>query len=242
MRIMTYNVHSCVGMDAQLSTDRVAEVIAEAGVDVVCLQEVDVGRKRTRSVDQATSLAVALGMNCHFHPAMRISGEQYGDAILSKHPLKLVRAGTLPMVRSLVPLEPRGVLWVSVSAEGKSWQIMNTHLGLGRAERRAQAHALASLEWVGAALAEAPLVLCGDFNSRPASQVHAILGAQLRDAQKEFGGIPPKTFSTRMRFVTLDYIFLSPGIRVHRLETIDNPRTRIASDHFPLVAELSWQA
>ena len=43
-RLLTYNVHGCVGMDGQLSPERVARVIAQSGADVVCLQEVDVQR------------------------------------------------------------------------------------------------------------------------------------------------------------------------------------------------------
>ena len=44
LRVMTYNVHSCVGIDGRLSPRRVARVIARYQPDVVALQEVDVGR------------------------------------------------------------------------------------------------------------------------------------------------------------------------------------------------------
>ena len=47
LRVMTYNVHSCVGMDGKLDAERIARVIARARPDVVALQELDVGRART---------------------------------------------------------------------------------------------------------------------------------------------------------------------------------------------------
>jgi endonuclease/exonuclease/phosphatase family metal-dependent hydrolase len=83
-RIMTYNVHRCIGTDGKLSPQRNAEVIAACDPDVVALQELDVGRLRTGNIDQAAFMAKALGMQPHFHPALRELGEQCGDAILTK--------------------------------------------------------------------------------------------------------------------------------------------------------------
>ncbi|HYG26664.1 MAG TPA: endonuclease/exonuclease/phosphatase family protein, partial [Caulobacteraceae bacterium] len=62
LRLMTYNVHRCVGTDRDLDVERVAEVIADCQPDIVALQELDVGRARTRGVDQAHRLAELLGM------------------------------------------------------------------------------------------------------------------------------------------------------------------------------------
>mgnify|MGYP002683078286 CR=1 FL=1 len=46
-----------------------AEVIAAHAPDIVALQEVDVGRRRSGGVDQAGEIARELGMQIHFHPA-----------------------------------------------------------------------------------------------------------------------------------------------------------------------------
>ena len=109
LRLMTYNVHGCVGRDGRLSPQRVAEVIAGAGPDVVALQELDVGRRRSGSRNQAREVADALGMAFHFHPALRVEEENYGDAILSRLPMRLVRAGALP-AGPRGGAEPRGAL------------------------------------------------------------------------------------------------------------------------------------
>lgn len=236
---MTYNVHSCIGTDAQLSPERIAEVIGKDEPDVVCLQELDSGRLRTRRQNQAQMIASRLGMEFHFFAAIRLAEEHYGDAILSRHPLRLERAALLPWPNSPLAFEPRGALWVSVTCDGIEWQIINTHFGLGRAERRLQAATLASPEWIGAATLKPPLIVCGDFNSRPSSKVHRILAEQVTDAQLLAGGARQRTFSTRLPVLCLDYVFVTPGVRVRELRTTRTPLARMASDHFPLVADVA---
>ena len=80
LRVATYNVHGCVGMDGQRSEGRIAEVIASMSADIVGLQELDLGRPRSAHADQAALIATQLGWKYHFHPAMRTGGEQYGIA------------------------------------------------------------------------------------------------------------------------------------------------------------------
>ncbi|HSG05092.1 MAG TPA: endonuclease/exonuclease/phosphatase family protein, partial [Nitrospiria bacterium] len=92
IRIMTYNVHSCIGMDRRVAPDRIARVIAEFDPDVVALQELDVGRHRTQKTDQAHILAEQLQMAHHFHPAIHVEEEKYGDAVLSRLPMRLIKA------------------------------------------------------------------------------------------------------------------------------------------------------
>ena len=95
LRVMTYNVHSCIGMDGKLDAERIARVIARARPDVVALQELDVGRSRTAGMDQAQLIARYLEMAFHFHPALHLEEERYGDAILTHLPHRLVKAGPL---------------------------------------------------------------------------------------------------------------------------------------------------
>ncbi len=136
-RILTYNVHRCLGMDGRLDVGRVAEVIARQAPDIVALQEVDVGRARTGGVDQAHKLAERLRMAFRFNAALRIEEELYGDAILTALPERLVQAGPLPGHPRIRRLEPRGALWISVELpDGRELQVINTHLGLVPREQR----------------------------------------------------------------------------------------------------------
>src|SRR3954468_8937101 len=142
LRIMTYNVHRCLGVDRALSPERIAQVIASCHPDIVALQELDVGRLRSGKVDQAETIARDLGMDVHFFPALRVMEELYGDAILSRWPARLVKAGSLPGHPRLRGMEPRRGLWSKVTIGDCELQIINTHLGLLGAERAAQVETL----------------------------------------------------------------------------------------------------
>src|SRR3954465_5385463 len=118
-RVLTYNVHRCIGSDGRLSPERIADVIASAAPDIVALQELDVGRARTGGIDQAAKIAEALGMNLHFHAAVQVMEEKFGDAILTAKPCRLVKTGHL-RGKSFIPnRDPRGALWAEVDVDGR---------------------------------------------------------------------------------------------------------------------------
>lgn len=232
LRIMTYNVHSCIGTDRRHDPGRIAEVIAACAPDVVALQELDVGRLRTGHTDQAAIIAQHLRMNGHFHPALELEEEKYGDAILSTFPTRLIKAGGLPSIG-----EPRGAIWVEIDCGGRSVQIVNTHLGLRRRERMAQAAVLLGPEWLGSeACHHGPTIFAGDLNAVPSSAVFAALGKHMSVAREVDGRLKP-TFPSRFPMLRLDYIF-TKGVRLVSAERIDMPLTRKASDHLPLMATL----
>lgn len=235
-RIMSYNVHSCVGMDGRLMPERIARVIAQYDPDIVALQELDVFRARTGMVDQAETIATLLRMTHHFHPALRLEEERYGDAILSRFPLQLVQAAGLPSVPGR---EPRGALWVRVEVGGVILQMLNTHLGLSHRERLMQVDALLGPEWLGDEDCVPPAVLCGDFNALPRSQVWKKLTARMRDAQLELDRHRPRaTWFGRMPLGRIDHVFISPGLEVVSIEVPRNRLAQVASDHLPVIVEL----
>jgi endonuclease/exonuclease/phosphatase family metal-dependent hydrolase len=244
LRLMTYNVHRCVGVDRRLDVERVAEVIADLKPDVVALQELDVGRKRTGGVDQAHKLAELLGMRSHFHAALSVENERYGDAILTALPERLVKAGPLPGYHRLKGLEPRGALWVELDlGEGRKLQVINTHLGLVPREQQIQAAALIGEKWLASEDFTPPAVLLGDFNATPFSATYRLLNSVLRDAQVDSGqnegGRPPTaTFPSGFPLLRIDHVFLAGEIKVVSVESPYDARARVASDHLPLVVEL----
>ena len=239
LRVMTYNVHSCKGMDGKRDAERIARLIARAKPDVVALQELDAGRARSHGMDQAQLIAGHLVMDFHFHAAICVEEERYGDAILTHLPQRLVKAGPLPGLAGKPHLESRGALWVAVDLHGKEVQIINTHLGLSRRERMAQVEALLGSDWLGHEQCREPVILCGDFNARPSSPVCRRLCHGLRDVQTQAQDHRPKsTFSGRFPTLRIDHIFISPGVEVTSIEVPGSELARVASDHLPLVAEL----
>ncbi|MHB1399574.1 MAG: endonuclease/exonuclease/phosphatase family protein [Trichloromonadaceae bacterium] len=241
LRVMTYNVHSCIGMDGKLDVERIARVIARARPDVVALQELDVGRSRTAGMDQAHLIAHYLEMEFHFHPALHLEEERYGDAILTHLPQRLVKAGPLPGLANKPFLEPRGALWVAIELHGREVQIINTHLGLHPRERMAQVAALLGSDWLAHDQCRDPVILCGDFNALPLSSVCRRLAGRLKDVQIEAQRHRPKgTYSGRFPTMRIDHIFTSPGLEVTGIEVPGSELARSASDHLPLIAEIRF--
>ncbi|MEJ0065004.1 MAG: endonuclease/exonuclease/phosphatase family protein [Caulobacteraceae bacterium] len=237
-RILTYNVHRCVGTDRRLDVARVAEVIAAQSPDIVALQELDVGRARTGGVDQAHRLAQRLGMAFHFNAAFKVEEELYGDAILTTLPERLVKAGPLPTHPRISRLEPRGALWVAVTVGGAEVHVINTHLGLVPREQRDQAEALAGADWLGAAMG--PLILVGDMNATPRTVVYRTFAARLTESRRaaRFPARAP-TFPSTFPVLAIDHVFVSAGVAVEGVRTPLDPLSRLASDHLPLVVDFS---
>ncbi len=239
LRIMTYNVHRCVGLDGKLAVERIARVIARTNPDIVALQELDVGRARTESLDQAELIARFLDMDFHFHPAMHVAEEKFGDAILTRLPQRLVKTGQLPGLSGKFRLEPRGALWLAIDWHGTEIQIINTHLGLHPRDRLLQGQELVGDNWVGNEQCQEPVILCGDFNALPSSPVYRMFCEQLHDVQVEMRRHHPKPgFPSRFPAGRIDHIFISPGIEVTGIEIPRSELALVASDHLPLVAEI----
>ena len=236
-RVLTYNVRRCLGTDGRVEPTRIAEVIASCDPHIVALQELDVGRARTGGVDQADAVAKALGMELHFHPALRVFDELYGDAVMTTRPSRLVKADALPAPGPIARLEPRGALWISAQVGGRHCEIVNTHLGLRGHERLVQVEALLGPDWIGSATPSAPLMLVGDLNAVPSSRAYRRIARRLRDAHALAGGRPRPTFPSRLPFLRLDHVFVNGCIDVLRADTIRTPLSRVASDHLPLLVE-----
>lgn len=241
LRVMTYNVHSCIGNDRVLSPTRIAEVIAQYNPDVVALQELDAGRARTGRVDQAHLIAQRLEYVFHFFPGMEIEEEQFGDAILSRYHMRLRHAAGLPRFQYRSKRTHRGALWVSIDLNGHTIQVINTHMGLGRKERRAQAERLLCPEWLAHPDCQSPVIFCGDLNSLPRSPVHHAFKNVLHDTQPFQHGHRSRsrnTYPSPYPMWRIDYIFVSPGIAVNNVIVPRTKLTRLASDHLPVIADL----
>lgn len=242
-RLLTYNVHRCVGMDRKLDVARIAGVVAELEPDIVCLQELDVGRARTGGVDQAHAIARLLNMSFQFHPAMQVEKELYGDAILTRLPERLVRAGPLPTLPGVRGLEPRGALWSVIEVGGVPVNVFNTHLGLVPREQRLQAAALVGRDWVGSAALSGPVILAGDFNATSITRPYQTITRRLDDAQRRLPlKTSWKTFPSGFPAIRIDHCFVSREVTVTHVRAGSSPLARMASDHLPLLVEFEVSA
>ena len=238
LRIASYNVHGCLGMDGKLSPARIARVIARYNPDAIVLQELDAGCKRSDEVHQAEAIAKILQMNFHFHPSYCFNGH-YGNAILSRHPMRLIKVGSLPQLYQQQHYEPRGALWVELKLQGSSVHLINTHLSLWPQERLIQIESLLGPDWLGNILCKNPVILAGDFNSSPTSRVYKRITSKLYDTQLLLESHQPYgTWLRSYSFTRIDHVFVSSDMRVNRVMVPNTELDRMASDHFPLFVDL----
>lgn len=239
LRVMSYNVHGCVGMDGKLSPERIARVIARHDPDVIALQELDAGCLRSRGIDQAGRIAEILDMDFHFHPVRMVEDEMFGNAVLSRHPLEILRAGGLPRFAEHRLFEPRGVLWTAVRVKSERVHFMTTHLSLWAFERKLQGLALCGPAWLEDPMCEGHIILCGDFNASPGSSVYQGLRRRLEDAQlKVEKHVPLRTWFSPFPLGRIDHIFLSASLGVRRVDVPASSLERMASDHLPILADI----
>jgi endonuclease/exonuclease/phosphatase family metal-dependent hydrolase len=243
LRILTYNVHSCLCMDGKLSPHRIARVIAQYQPDIVALQELDAGKSRTEFIDQAHAISQYLEMEFHFYPAIHVEEERYGNAILTHLPLKLIKAGNLPLIANKPLFEPRGAIWVSVEVNGVDVEIINTHFGFRSMEHLIQVNALLGRDWLGSANFQQPVILCGDFNFFANSAAYKCIVKHLYDVQLKLPGHRPlNTFSGRFPSARIDHIFANALVDVLNVQVPRTHLTRCASDHLPLIADLQLRS
>jgi endonuclease/exonuclease/phosphatase family metal-dependent hydrolase len=243
-RLVTYNVHGCRGMDGRFSVERITRVLARTRPDVVCLQELDQSRRRSGGFDQAHEIANRLAKSYRFHAVSELDDGRFGNAVLCSHPMRLVEAGPLPALDTMLSLEPRGVLWVEVDAHGARFQVLNTHLSILERERRLQVEEL--LTWVERARRHGPVVLAGDLNATGDSWVARRLSTGLHDlVEREAGSrdaSPPRTWSSRVPLRRIDHVFASDDVRAARVEVPRSRLARVASDHLPVIVEMDLPA
>src|SRR4051812_24721075 len=114
LRIVTYNVHRCRGIDNRERPSRIVEVLREIDADVIALQEVLSIPGGTREKDQARYIAEELGANHVAGENRTLKGGSYGNVVLSRHPLRLVRNHDI----SVRARERRGCLHTDVDVDG----------------------------------------------------------------------------------------------------------------------------
>jgi endonuclease/exonuclease/phosphatase family metal-dependent hydrolase len=242
LRIMTYNVHGCRGMDGKFAPQRIARVIAAEEPDVVCLQELDQERARSGGVNQAQVIADRLQADYHFHAAAELDDGRFGNAVISRHPLRFLAAQPLPSApraKSVLNLEDRGALSVALSVDEVEIRIVNTHLSILAAERRLQIEGLLGSGLLGEEEGDGPLLLAGDFNASPRSWTVRRLESRLRSVVPEDTNERAlRTWSGRTPLRRIDHILVSDHFDARNVYVPRTRLSRVASDHLPLVVDL----
>jgi endonuclease/exonuclease/phosphatase family metal-dependent hydrolase len=226
---MTFNIHS--GLDG---LDRVVEVIRTASPDIVALQEVDVGSRRSGGLNQVSVLAERTGLthSAHFRTTS-LHGGDYGVALLSRFPLERVEQHALPVDPGM---EARTVAHAVLKVHGQEVSVYVTHLtkrpfnGANRVRQSATILKLMAQD-------PRPKLLMGDMNDSPDSRPMRLFKRELMDVFALRGEGADKTYPM---------LSLLPDQRIDYVLACDHfmpKRSRVlrtdASDHFPVVADLT---
>ncbi len=215
VKVMTYNVRHCAGMDRKVNYDRTAAVINRQQPDIVLLQELDSMTRRSHQCYQLGELACCT----HYHPifgaAIDFDGGKYGVGVLTREQ---------PLSTKRIPLpgeEPRVLLVVELS----DYVVACTHLDLEDTCRLASVPLIVeeAQRW------QKPFILAGDWNDLPESK-------PLRELKKHFNILSDAeaTFPADHPQECIDYIaiFNTQSAKTLESHVIVEPE---ASDHRPLV-------
>jgi len=230
LRIATYNVHRCRGLDGRTRPERIAAVLSEIDADIVALQEV-VGAG-PRGGGHAEELGAALGMGWVMAPARLLRGHQFGNVVLSRFPI----VQHLEHDLSWKTCEPRRLQRVDIRVNGGTLHVYNVHLGTAILERRHQAGRLATI--VSERQVADPKLVLGDFNEWMRGLATTLLSARLNSVDLRDFLPRRRTYPGVFPLLHLDHIYYAGCVEVVRIAL---PRTRlalVASDHLPLVADV----
>ena len=220
VKIMSYNVRHCAGMDWVVDYDRTAKVIAENQPDVVALQELDSMTGRSGRKFQLEELANRTNYYPVFGKAIDYDGGGYGVGVLTKEK---------PLSTKRIPLpgeEPRVLLIVELN----DYVIACTHLDLEESERLASTPIIIeeAQRW------QKSFILSGDWNDYPNSQL-------LQELTKYFtiNSGNDFTFPADEPNECIDYVATYNYCPAKTIESVvvDKPE---ASDHRPLLIKLRF--
>jgi endonuclease/exonuclease/phosphatase family metal-dependent hydrolase len=230
LRVATYNIHRCRGLDGRTRPQRIAAVLKSIDADVVALQEV-IGPGPSDG-GHAEEIGALLGMGWVMAPARQLRGRQFGNAVLSRLPI----AQHLEHDLSWKTCEARRMQRVDIASPAGTLHLYNVHLGTAILERRHQAQRLAAI--VCDRHTSGPKLVLGDFNEWMRGLATNLLSEKLNSVDLRNYLKRKRTYPGLFPILHLDHIYYAGRVEI---VGIDLPRTRlslVASDHLPLVADV----
>jgi endonuclease/exonuclease/phosphatase family metal-dependent hydrolase len=235
VRVVTYNVHRCRGLDGRVRPARIAAVLREVGADIIALQEVLSVAAGPREKDQARYLADELGLNYLIGENRRHRGGAFGNVVLSRFPMRSVKNYDL----SVVGRERRGCLHIDVDLGDAVVHVFNVHLGTAFLERRHQGRLLARPEILLNDELAGPRLMLGDFNEWAPGLTTRLLGTHLKSVDIRRHLRRRRTYPGFFPLLHLDHIYHDDELLLRSLKLHRSRTALVASDHLPLIAEFA---
>jgi len=239
LRIVTYNVHRCRGIDNRERPSRIVEVLREIDADVIALQEVVSIDGKSREKHQAGYIAEELGFNYVVGENRKLNGGAYGNVVLSKFQMRLVCNHDI----SVRARERRGCLHTDVDVAGAdTLHVFNVHLGTAFLERRHQGRRLVEEEILNNRELKGSRIMLGDFNEWTRGLTTRLLRAHLKSVDVRSYLQRARTFPGILPILHLDHIYFEDRLDLKALTVHRSRKALVASDHLPLVADFALPA
>lgn len=237
VRVATYNIHKCKGLDQRIRPARIVEVLQEIDADVIALQEVVRYDRKGKEWDQARFIAEELGFHYEFGEVRRLKGAPYGNVVLARFPLDVRKYYDLTAPRR----EARGGMRVDIKLDTSTLHVFNLHLGTKYFERRHQARRLHTERILHHENLTGMRIVMGDFNEWSRGSTSRMLSSMLESADIREHLHRSRTYPGVMPIFHLDHIYFDPGLRLDKLTLHRSRKALMASDHLPLVGEFILQ-
>ena len=225
LKILSYNVKNCEGLDNVTDYNRVADVLRRINADIVAIQELDSATTRSKRKVVLDELAERVNMHASYSASIDYRGGKYGVGILTREKPVSCRKVSLPGKE-----EKRSLLIVEL----KDIVICCTHLSLTRDDR------MASVTIINDATRKfsKPVFLAGDLNTEAGS-------AELKSLEEEWTILNNRqdfTFPSNNPNVCIDFILARKSENWHS-EVLDSnvDAETVASDHRPVWVKLILQ-
>lgn len=226
LRVMSYNVRNCRGMDEVVNYQRIADIMNRVNPDVIAVQELDSASERNKGVFALKELADRTRMYYTYGPAIDFQGGKYGVGILSKEK---------PISYRSIQLPGREESRLLLIAEFDKYLLCCSHFSLTKEDQ------VLSVPLILETLKDVrkPLFLAGDMNSVPDSPTQVALREKFIPLNDPKAYTIPVVNPNRC----IDYIYgYNNGNTYTVLQRQVLNSEQVASDHLPLFVDVRLKA
>ena len=234
LRVVTYNIHKCRGMDRRVQPRRIVDVLGELDADIIALKEVLSIPDGKPEEDQALFIAEQLKLSHTVGGTRQLRGGIYGNVVLSRWPITRTQNYDI----SVRGREQRGCLRADVEIiEGSPLHVFNVHLGTAYLERRHQGRRLIDEAILNNRELNGPRLMLGDFNEWTRGLASKLLASHLVSADVRLHLPRRRTYPGVLPLLHLDHVYYEDSLELEAMTLYRTRLSLMASDHLPLVAD-----
>ena len=234
LRVVTYNIHKCVGLDRLRRPERVIKVLKEIDADIIGLQEVVSIPGKKIEADQVRYIAAALGMEYRMRITRTYRGGVCGNMLLSSFPFLSARSFGL----SRPGRKERACLHVDLGVtKNLILHVYNAHFGISFRQRKYQALNMMKELMLNLERQNGTRILLGDFNDWTRKLPTRLFSAHFSGEDIMQKLRTKSTYPGIMPFMHLDHIYYDKELVLEKVKLHRSRTALIASDHLPLVAD-----